>query len=424
MAALTIAVLSDPHFFLKDEKSSEAHSHLPVDAHGDLVVHARGVNKNPIDDLKALIADQGLRADVVLCPGDITTRASGTALSAGWRNLVDLAQDLDATLLCAATGNHDVDSRSQKTMVAANPIRNLSLMTGPIESLKLLTPSYPAFRRDTACVTTDHRAAQSRYFGESFVLLDHDPRFRVLAFNSCADHGHDAHEYERGTAPSSALRWVKEDVEALNQVKVNLLLVHHPLLSQSTQDGDQYSFQAGGDHLLKVIEGAADDWLVINGHKHHGELKNGPSTTGVNVTLFSAASFSAVVESQAEGSENQFYLIDLERDHDDRLLGNLRTWNWHVGNRWRKAPPGRHAGVYDDCGFGNPRKPQQLAADIYSHFNTGTRNWVDLRSAMPELAYVLPDALRATRHLLRKNHQLIIEVDEQGFYVAISKEAS
>ena len=250
MAALTVAVLSDPHFFLKDEKTAEAHSHLPVDGHGQLAPQSRGINKNPIDDLKALIAEQALRADVLLCPGDITTRADSTALNAGWRNLVDLSHDLDAALFCAATGNHDVDSRSQKKQVDLNPIRQLSLAVGPIESLKLLSPLYPVVRRDDACADIDRRSTQSKYFGESFVLLDHDPRFRVLSFNSCADHGHDPHEYERGTAPDSALRWIKEDVSTLNEQKINLLLAHHPLLSQSTHDGDKYSFQAGGDQLL------------------------------------------------------------------------------------------------------------------------------------------------------------------------------
>lgn len=425
MPALTIAVISDPHFFLKDEKSAEAHSYLPVAADGKIVSHAQGVNKNPVDDLKALIAEQKLKADVLLCPGDITTRANATALRAGWAALVDVANKLDATLLCAATGNHDVDSRSQKEQVSKNPIRHLSEMTGPIEALKLLSPLYPACRLDAVCTVGDRRVMQGKYFGESFALLDHDPRYRILTFNSCADHGHDAHEYERGTAPESALRWVKEDIAGLTQhPKINLLLAHHPLVSQSAYDGDKYSFQAGGDHLLQAVEGIGDDWLVINGHKHHGELKHGPSTTGVKITLFSAASFSVAMQSRLEGSENQFYLIDLDRDASERLMGSVRAWNWYVGSRWSKAPPRDDTGLFDACGFGNDLTPRQLANELQLRYAAGTKAWADFRAAMPYLAYVLPGTLRKARQLLQEHHQLIIETDEHGFYVAISKEAS
>ena len=425
MPALTIAVISDPHFFLKDEKSAEAHSHLPIAADEEIVAYARGVNKNPVDDLKALIADQGLKADVLLCPGDITTRANATALRAGWAALVGIAHDLGATLLCAATGNHDVDSRSQKEQVNKNPIRHLSEITGPIEALKLLSPLYPAYRRDAFCTVGDPRVMQSKYFGESFALLDHDARYRILTFNSCADHGHDAHEYERGTAPESALRWVKEDIAGLTkQPKINLLLAHHPLVSQSAHDGDKYGFQAGGDRLLQTVEDIGDDWLVINGHKHHGELKLGLSTTGVNIVLFSAASFSVAMESRLEGSENQFYLIDLDRDAAERLVGSVRAWNWHVGSRWRKAPPRDDTGLFDACGFGNGLTPRQLANEFQRQYVAGIRTWADLRAMMPDLIYVLPGTLRKARQLLQQHHQLIIETDEHGFYVAISKEAS
>ncbi len=423
MATLTIAVISDPHFFLKDERSAEAHSYLPVSTDGDLSVHARGLNKNPIDDLKALIGENNLKADILLCPGDITTRANSTALRTGWATLVDVAHKLDATMLCAATGNHDVASRSQKDLVGKDPIRQLSEVTGPIEALKLLSPLYPACRRDPACSSDDSRVVQGKYFGESFAILDHDPRFRVLTFNSCSDHGHDAHEYERGTAPQSALRWVREDLAKLSSSKINLLLTHHPLVSQSAHDGDKYSFQAGGDHLLQVAEELGDDWLVINGHKHHGELKDGPSTTGVKLALFSAASFSVAMDSLLEGSDNQFYLIDLDRDHSERLVGTVRVWNWNVGSRWRKAPPRDDTGLFDGCGFGNSMTPKQLASELQRQYSSGISAWDDLRIAMPDLSFVLPGTLRKVRQVLLESHGLVIETDEHGFYVSISREA-
>jgi 3',5'-cyclic AMP phosphodiesterase CpdA len=424
MPALTVAVVSDLHFFVRDEKATTAHSHLPVDAAtGAIASSARGKHHNPFDDLIQVIAEKGLRADVLLCPGDITTRANPDALRVGWQHLVELARALNADLLCAATGNHDVESRSQEKKLEENLVRGLSQICGPVEKLKLLDPLYPVCRLSQAGPPGEPRVVQGRYFGESFVFHDADPRYRVLVFNSCADHGHDDFEYERGTVPDSALRWIKQDIAALNTTKINLLLAHHPLAPQSGMDGDKYSFAAGGDQLLRAMEEVGDDWLVIHGHKHHGELRNGQSSTNVGMTIFSAASFSAVIPSQPQGAENQFYVLELDRD-EGRLCGTVRAWNWNLGHGWQHAPPGDTAGVFDGCGFGCTLAPNQLALAIQAEFAKGVVRWADIIAQVPALTRTLPDGWRATRTRLRQDHSLEVEADDLGYWTAVTKGVS
>jgi len=418
MTALTIAVVSDPHFFVRDEQKRAAYSHLPIDADGQLDAAVRGANKNPLDDLQELISDQGLKADALICAGDITTYANPTALTAGWKFLAEMANQLGASLFGAATGNHDVDSRSKQDLLNKNMVREAAHLQGLVEQLKLLEPTYPAIWLGGG-TPEQHRLFKSSYFGESFLLLEHDPAYRLMLFNSCSEHGHDSIEYERGTTPKSSLELVKKTLSGTSGPRINVMVVHHPLIPQSA-DGDLYSYQAGGDQLLQALEDIHDDWLVINGHKHMGELKIGPSTSGVGMTLFSAASFSGTSGAGSEAAANQFYLIDLDRSAEGALQGRFRTWNWNLGMKWRRAAQTSKAGIYDGCGFGSGLTPSQIADTIHAGYSKGLKRWSDICADAPKLHYVMPQAMRAARAILRTRHGLAID-DNAGFFDVVSK---
>lgn len=419
MTAVTLAVISDPHFFLKDTQKTAAYSHLPIGADGLIDPAVRGKTRNPLEDLQELISSAGLKADVLICAGDITTHANGTALIAGWKFLGELAGQLGASLLGAATGNHDVDSRSKQDLINKNVVRGAAEFKGLVEQLKLLKPTYPAVRMDLDATSPEHRESKSKYFGESFLLMEHHPDYRLMLFNSCSEHGHDPFEYERGTTPASALELVRESLAGADDQRINIMVVHHPLIPQSA-DGDLYSYQAGGDQLLHALEGINDDWLVINGHKHMGELKVGPSASGVGLTLFSAASFSGTSGAGNEAAENQFYLIDLERSLGGALRGRFRTWNWNLSKQWRRAPQVSKAGIYDGCGFGSGLTPVQIADLIKGSYAKGCRSWADVCDSAPQLNYVMPQAMRAATKLLQKQHKLVID-DNNGFFDALSR---
>lgn len=423
MSSVRLAILSDLHFFLKEDGNTSAASHLPIDSDGDIWGPKRGPKKNPWDDLTTLIQNEGLTADAIVCPGDITTAANQTALKTAWKSLNDLAIAMKAECLYVATGNHDVDSRSQKNRIDKNPIRELSSTMAPVEALKTLEPPYPYVRLTTG-LEEERRNAQSRYFGESFVIADHDPRYRVLIFNSCSEHGHDPFEYERGTTPASSLRWIEKDLAKLSDQKINILVAHHPLIPQSSADGDSYSFQSRGDALIKVLGGHGDAWLILNGHKHNGEVRNAPTGSGTPMTMFSSASFAAASDVVEGGYDNQFYIIDVELAGDGTLHGKIRAWNWNVGHEWRLAPPGSNGGgIFDGCGFGSKLSAKQIADKISDLVIAGTDEWSKIRDQLEELMFVMPDALRAAFRILEKNHGLKMEYGPEGFFTRVVKKA-
>jgi calcineurin-like phosphoesterase family protein len=418
MPTIKIAVLSDMHFFTKHDDSIPT-SYLPMDGEGQIFPANRGSGKNPWDDLVDLINSDQLTCDLVLCPGDITTRADQKSLKAGWKHLQELGRMLEARTICAATGNHDVCSRSQRDKLEKNVVTNLSHSTNLVEPLKNLTPLYPAVWKQST--PAQSRETQTKYFGESFVLLDHDDSFRVLTLNSCADHGHDDFEYEKGSAPESALRWLKEDLPNLPDNKINIMLCHHPVQSQTLNDGSAYDFLTRGDKLLACLE-KSGFWLVIHGHKHFAYLCTGPSTRNKAPIIFSAASFSAVMPvPEEEGNENQFYIIEITKDEGSPMSATIHAWHWNVGFKWKPTPPGKTARIHFGAGFGSTATPRQIADIIAQQYKSGVTSWSDVLKSAPDLNYVMPPTLQEALTELTKHHKLFVNTDEEGWHTLISR---
>ena len=422
MPSIRIAVISDPHFYEKVAGGPAAYSHLPIGVDLKIESSSRGTNKNPHDDLLDLIAREGLTADVLICAGDITTFAQPKALTAGWTHLQAAARALNCSLLSAATGNHDVDSRPKDEQFRTNFVRAAGTMGGPVENLKNLNPSYPVnylARSEPAL----ERTARNEYWAEAFTMIDlSDMDCRLVVFNSCAEHDNQAASYERGSTPKSALRELNGAIARQAQPRINVLVGHHPLIPQSDEH-DVFSYQARGDQVLCALEQYNDDWLLISGHRHSGELKCGPSHTGVDMTMLSAASFSGVMSEPIGATANQFYIIELDRDETGSLRGAVQSWDWNLGSQWKPSPHDAGNGICDGCGFGSRLKPTQIAQLIKDNVDVGRTSWPVIRAHAAELKYVLPSAMRAARNLLESKYSLVLEYDSKGMFADISEKA-
>lgn len=421
MPSVRIAVISDPHFY-ETNAGRQAYSHLPIGADLKIESSSRGANKNPHDDLLDLIARDGLTADLLICAGDITTFAQPKALTAGWIHLQAAAKALNCSVLSAATGNHDVDSRSKEEQFAANFVRAAGTMSGPLENLKNLNPSYPVNYLPMSEPVLE-RTARTEYWSEAFTMIDlPDMGCRLVVFNSCAEHDNQAASYERGSTPKSALRDLSCAIQRQPHSRINVLVGHHPLIPQSDEH-DVFSYQARGDQVLCALESYNDDWLLISGHRHSGELKCGPSHTGVDMTMLSAASFSGVMSDPIGATANQFYIIELDRDEAGSLRGAVQSWDWNLGSRWKPSSQEAGHGICDGCGFGSRLKPPQIAKMIKDSVDAGMTSWPVILAHTSELKYVLPSAMRAARRLLESKYKLVLEYDSKGMFADISEKA-
>src|SRR5689334_18795176 len=101
---LTIALASDLHA-RQGSDSGGASSHLRL---GEDETQP---GRHPIGGLLKLIRDEKLKADVLLCPGDMGDKADPAGIAYGWEALHRVAAALKCRLVTGTTGNHDVDSR-------------------------------------------------------------------------------------------------------------------------------------------------------------------------------------------------------------------------------------------------------------------------------------------------------------------------
>src|SRR5258708_3015416 len=107
MTVFRLAVLSDLH------AAPQAVAHKPGEVRLFTDLEHGAPADHPMLGLKSLIAKEGLSANAVVCPGDMTNKANAQALGYVWRNLHEVSALMKAAGVVATVGNHDVDSRTR-----------------------------------------------------------------------------------------------------------------------------------------------------------------------------------------------------------------------------------------------------------------------------------------------------------------------
>lgn len=386
--SLSIAVLSDLHFFSKSRAGKRSDpSFLPVDAGA-----VSGASVNPLRALESLIDESGLRADLVLCGGDITDQVDLEGLSVGWDQLHSIKDRLRASQLIATTGNHDVFSRFPERAETFNAI----------EHLKRLRPYYPVNDRDKAL----------KYWGAGYAISEGD-NYRIVTLNSCYAHGTGrSEEYDRGRVAETVLDDLREDLGSLPLKPISILLCHHHPQQHAELQLGEGDVMYGGQRLLDLLA-RHGSWLVIHGHKHHAKITYAAGDCGSPV-VFSAGSFGAFLSPQlATRTKNQFYMINVERPESlDSVVGAVRCWSWFVEAGWRPSVNGDH-GLLDGSGFGYRLPVSLLASQIQAALPPHPLLWAELCERMPYLRYVLSSDLERVLERLSTHHNVGVTRDGQ-----------
>ncbi|MBC3877399.1 metallophosphoesterase [Undibacterium sp. FT79W] len=394
-----IAVVSDLHFCnQRAVGTGSEHSHIVLQR-----IKETG-GKNPWADLQDLVRGENLRADLLLCPGDITTHAAHGPLKAAWSELIDLGEKLNVKSTACATGNHDVSSRYKDDNL--NPIHDLDNPHDLFENLKMLKPDYPLHITGEQTTSPAGRNRRVHYFGADFVVYE-DDTVRLVVFNSCARHITENTSYERGSIAHSTLAELEIQLKEMTATKINIFLSHHhPIVH--TQDGvGTYDFIHNGDLLLERLADHGD-WIVIHGHKHDGKIRYAPGSAGSSPVIFSAASVGALLSTEELNKyRNQFYMIDIELPATGCPRGTAQVWNWHVGRGWAKAVDTK-TGLSDGVGFGEREHPDVLADMIAKELEGNTGTWAQLVGQLNFLQYLTPDALRKVLQSLERRHSLVV----------------
>lgn len=392
-------VVSDPHAISEQTRANVS---------GAASFTAGDSTRNALDAVREVIEQEQLRADALLCPGDL---ADGTAGSNGvggtdvggmayaWEQLQDLAWRLGDARLIATAGNHDI----YRPAGDAPPTDY-----DPSQFLKSLRPTFPTLRDDEAAA----------YFRDDFVVVD-GSNWRVVALNTCAHR----YDHTRGAISTDTIEAIARAIERQPRAINVLLCHHHPVqwtyLKRAEHERSERDHMRLGEELLRMLD-LRDDarWLVLHGHRHIPMIGYmGESTSGP--VRFSAGSVACALFPEITAvARNQFYLLEFEPETTHALglpfAGRFVAWDWlqSVGPR----PARRQSGLPHRGGFGFRRDGHEIAADcqaLAGRLGVRRLDWQrDVVGADPRRAYLAPSDLQAMATALRRNEGMVLHATD------------
>ncbi|HZR78713.1 MAG TPA: metallophosphoesterase, partial [Chthoniobacterales bacterium] len=346
----------------------------------------------PLKALDELITAAALKADAVICCGDLADAADPLGIKYSWDYLRKLKKQVQASLLVSAVGNHDIDSRFQ------------SQSYDPREFIQSLKPTFPG-----------HTAALSNQFwARHFVIYRHGA-MRVLLVDSCAYHGI-KHEYNHGRISDPTLGEIERRLTADGPCELNLMVCHHHPQKLADYNLGDYDDMLNGQKILdRLGYGKHGDWIVLHGHKHCPKISY--AAGGANSPLvFSCGSIGARLFPELGASaRNQWYLLEFPTELFAvyGVVGTFTAWDWIPSHGYQKARIG--SGLPHQGGFGNRTPLAVVASTIRSLFNApGRLDWTTICGRRPDLRFILPGDLRRLKEILETNHNIRLDFSEFG----------
>lgn len=385
---LRIAIMSDLHAAPKGGDAASGEVKLFSDDAGS------ANTAHPMKGLHALIKSNGLRADFVLCPGDMTNKASSTALNYVWAGLHEVRDLMCAKSVLATVGNHDVDSRGHADDAF------------PREALMKLEPPFPA--------GDEHLS--DKYWAHGYYIQDFDigaaGSVRFLVLNSCWLH-EARDELHRGVLTTYTLERIKEELTGLPKAKVNIAVCHHHPHSHSELGLGADDVIKNGQSLLDILA-ERDHWLVVHGHKHHAKVEYAKGQV-FQAVVFAAGSFSGRLEgSNNLVSKNHFHVVEIDCDRSE-LAGRISSWSWVPGLGWEQSAPGSKTGFPCQTGFGYRGSIPELASNIVASLGTAlVMKWPSLQLNAPEVQHLMPKQFSVLTQLLQDDHGVKVLFDDFG----------
>ncbi|WP_081912874.1 metallophosphoesterase family protein [Mycolicibacterium neoaurum] len=325
--------------------------------------------RGPFQALGRTIEHENLKADLVFCCGDLGDKADTEGIRHSWSWLETIRRRLDAELVIATTGNHDVDSR------------NTSGRDDPMHCTRVLQPPFPI----------DVPATRSEYWDKNVALYSSGD-VDVLIVNTSAEHSTEEMA-QRGRLTEETLRVIQDCVDQAKSEKRIALVHHHPYRHDAIDWRDNSELE-GGPEFLRILEDDGD-WLVIHGHRHYPNLVYAAGG-GRSPVILAAGSFSAMLYPELQSRvRNQFHLVNLEAPGNvpgtSGIIGSVRSWEYTPSTGW--ARPISQEGIPDGSGFGFRGAVDDVAERVAAYVKASPERYVvfeDVISANPELRYLIP----------------------------------
>lgn len=363
---LRLAIVSDLH--CTDNPARRKLTHLHPDTPGV------PVSRHPVEALKKLIKDDGLKVDILLCPGDITDQINNSGFYAGWRYLEEIGSALSVgDNIFATLGNHDVNSRIEKpgeAFVIAKNLRN----NYPVPTAEL----------------------QASYWGEHFCIVEKED-YRLFIFNSVHDH-YNLENCKSISLDIATLHRIDEQLTKTDKTKIGIAMSHHHPISHASIDYQDTDIIDKGDQLLAILQKNGFTFY-LHGHKHEPVLR---SINGLAV--LGAGSFSSLENLKETQSENMFHIVEIEQHR-----GIIESWDYGIKSGWHKK--NGSSSFPNLAGYGYFGTIQDLAERINTWLEvkeSKSSNLKFLAIDIAEIFYLRPDQQKELEQQLENQHEIEI----------------
>jgi hypothetical protein len=295
--------------------------------------------QNALTGARAFLPEAAAGADCIICPGDLVDKGNTGPMGWVWKELHDLAADLDAPLVATA-GNHDMALKAEGA-------------ERPSTALRELEPKFPF--AEQACVDT--------YWAHDFAIVSGES-WRVLSINSSAQLGYyDLSEAHHGRFSRPCLAELPARLDVVGTGKaVNVCVVHHHPQEWTEDSDDPSSHMIEGDRLIKLLEERPERWMLVHGHMHHPRLDYVGRGSGGTVRLASGSIGANLLSHSGIQFRNQLHVIDFCPQAIElglALAGELTSYDWEPGEGW--LPPAENSGLPHVEPFGYRRDGLELA---------------------------------------------------------------
>jgi predicted phosphodiesterase len=381
---LTLAVLSDLHCQAPSEGEQKIESHLIAGAPRVPIAF------HPIQSLVRLARDHNIRADAIICCGDMANKASQIGLSHVWDLLrVELGPAFSTKTIYCTVGNHDIDSRS--------------VGRSPYYMASHIHPDFPF----------SSEPDNSQFWFQGFCLQNLNNTADFLIINTAHHHWTES-AAQAGTFDIDRINALDEYLSTKNPSPIRVaILHHHPILHSSPMAKIDGVLQSG-QQLLDIL-GKYHFKLVIHGHQHSPNLLRLQSLNSTSYVLC-AGSFSAMLGSIGTITRNVFHLVTIEFDdaNNSNFTGYVKTWEFNLGLGWNVATAqSTHFPHLLPLG---PPPEDDLASSIIYYLKEKDLRKIDvgdLTKEFPSLEYLLPGEIVSLNNQLLQNG-FKVQIDQDG----------
>lgn len=151
-----------------------------------------------------------------------------------------------------------------------------------------------------------------------------------------------------------------------------------------------------------IGSGEFGSWIVIHGHKHHPKITYAAGGNHSPV-VFSAGSFSVLLDPQHGTQQNTFHLLEIEaEDLRSTLRGQAHTFEFDFGKGWRPATDS--SAIPYEAGFGFRGDLHELAIRIAAAVPDDNKLFSELAGQITDMRYLLPGDRVYLFAILRKRH--------------------